>query len=194
MKFSSIALALAVSFLAVAAQAGGRGVPMVPFDNIALGTTSSQAAENAIRAGAARRGWRPEVLSAEVVRCHLDNRQHVVVVDVFHTANSISVKYVSSANMNYNAGTGTIHRKYNGWVKNLVSDIQAAAASSGAYAPPPPAAAPAVSTPAASAPAEAKDQKPSAEERLKKLGELRDKGLISTQEYDAQRKEILNSL
>ena len=157
------------------------------FDDIVVGTTTSSATEQAIRAGAARRRWTSEVISPEVVRCRLDNRQHVVVVDVHHTENSISVKYVSSVNMNYDAAAGTIHRKYNAWVKNLIADIKAAANGAGISTTP------AQGTPAA-APEKATEKKPSPEERLKKLGELREKGLINDQEYEAQRKEILGSI
>ena len=71
------------------------------------------------------------------------------------------------------------------------SDVRSLTLSGRAFACPPGGAAPAApaATPAAPAPAVA-----SPEERLRKLQELRDKGLITEQEYATRRKEILQSL
>ena len=130
--FSTLVLSLA---LALPALAGGSGVAIVPKENIPIGTTTAEAAEAAIRQGAARRNWIPEVLSPTSVRCRLHNRSHVVVVDVEHDAGNVTVKYVSSVNMNYDPAAGTIHRNYNRWIANLVKDIQTAAAQLPVAAP-----------------------------------------------------------
>lgn len=165
--------------MAVSAQAGG--VPIEPVESVPLETATPAAAERAIRVGASRRGWIPEVVSPELVRCRLDNRGHLVVVDVPHTADTFSVRYSSSANMDYNPASGTIHRKYNQWVANLTLDIQRAALELGDSA-------------AAAAPAEPAAPGAEPAERLKKLAELRDAGLITDEEYAARRREILESL
>lgn len=195
MRFLKFAAAALWAAMAVAAQAGGRGTPIEPMENIPLETASAEMAERAIRVGAVQRGWIPEVVDANLVRCRLDNRGHLVVVDVPHTANSFSVRYSSSANMDYDPASGTIHRKYNAWVANLVQDIQRAAFTLGpepiygvsrpTEPVPGPAAAPA---PAADEPAV------SAEERLRKLADLHEKGLVTDEEYAARRKEIIDSL
>lgn len=180
-KIAAVALWAA---MVLAAQAGMRGVPIQPVENIQLGTATPELAERAIREGAMKRGWVTEVVDADLVRCRLDNRGHLVVVDVPHTADAFSVRYVSSANLDYNAVLGTIHPKYNMWVANLVRDIQQAAfvLSPG----------PESGTPGASA-APAADGD-SAEARLRKLADLHDKGLITDEEYATRRQEIIDSL
>ena len=175
------AAAMLWAAMVLATQAGMRGVPIQPVEDIQLGTATPELAERAIREGAMKRGWVPEVVDAELVRCRLDNRGHLVVVDVPHTADTFSVRYVSSANLDYNAILGTIHPKYNMWVANLVRDIQQAAF---AFAPGPGSAAPGV-------PAGEGD---SAEARLRKLADLHAVGLITDEEYAKRRQEIIDSL
>lgn len=185
MKIRDIA-AVALLSTTLTAFAGGRGVPIAPMENIPLETATPAMAERAIRVGAAQRGWIPEIVDAQLVRCRLDNRGHLVVVDVPHTANAFSVRYSSSANMDYDAASGTIHRKYNQWVANLAQDIQRAAFTLG----PEPVYGVSRPTEPVSAPAD----ETSAEARLRKLSELRDKGLVTDEEYAERRKEILDSL
>lgn len=191
MRFHRIAAVALWAAMAVAAQAGGRGTPIEPMENLPLETATPEMAERAIRMGAVQRGWIPEVVDAGLVRCRLDNRGHLVVVDVPHTANAFSVRYSSSANMDYDAASGTIHRKYNQWVANLAQDIQRSAftlgqePTYGTSRPMEP-----VPVPGA-APAEDGD---SAEARLRKLADLHEKGLITDEEFATRRKEIIDSL
>jgi hypothetical protein len=182
-----IAVVALLAAMAVSAQAGGRGVPIAPVENVSIETASAAAAERAIRVGASRRGWISEVVSPELVRCRLDNRGHLVVVEIPHGANTFSVRYSSSANMDYDPVSGTIHRKYNAWVANLVQDIQRTAIDMGVQ--PVPAAA---EEPAVQAPADGGAASPEA--RLRKLADLREAGLITEEEYSARRREILESL
>lgn len=177
-----IAVVALLAVMAVSAQAGGRGVAIIPVENVAIETSTPEAAERAIRLGASRRGWIPQVVSPELVRCRLDNRGHLVVVDIVHGANTITVKYSSSANMDYDPASETIHRKYNAWVANLVQDIQRAAVEMPQPSPV------SVSRPQPVAGVE------SPEERIRKLFELRDAGLITDEECAARRREILESL
>lgn len=233
MNTARIATIAAVCLCAGAAFAG-KGAPIVPVENVTLQTTSKAAAETAIRQGAARRGWIPEVVSEDLVRCTLNVRGHSLTVDVPHTENSFSVRYAASVNLNYDAATGTIHRKYNGWVANLVKDIQMAAVNADIVATTvaPASAAPAEAAPATTeepAPAQAQPEsdgarigraargavadvadaisgavrghengnaqdETSAEARLKKLDELKAKGLITDEEFATRRKEIIDSL
>ena len=78
----------------------------------------------AIVKAAINRGWR--VVDADDIRVQLllDIRgKHEVIVDVFYTADSFCVKYVSSKNLDYDPSTKGIRRKYIQWVRNLKHDI-----------------------------------------------------------------------
>lgn len=82
----------------------------------------------AIAKAASGRDW--VVIGEEVglTRLLLDaRRKHEVVVDVSYTADSFSIKYVSSKNVNYDPATKGIHKKYVQWVRNLKKDIRRAA-------------------------------------------------------------------
>ena len=136
MSIRMLTIAVLLAVTAPVALAGGRGTPIIPIENQPLGTTTLATAEQAIRLGAARREWIPEVVSPELVRCRLINRGHCVVVDVPHTADSFSIRYVDSSAMDYNAAAGTIHRKYNQWTANLAKDIQTASFAIGPAAAP----------------------------------------------------------
>ncbi len=60
--------------------------------------------------------------------------------------------------------------------------------------PPPPMLGPPPPAPAQLAPSAASSAKPSAEERLKRLDDLKQKGLLTEQEYKQKRAEILKDL
>jgi len=49
--------------------------------------------------------------------------KHTVTVDVSYTAETFSVAYADSTNMDYVPATGEISRKYIQWVRNLKQDI-----------------------------------------------------------------------
>ncbi len=84
----------------------------------------------AIVKGASNRGWRVIKEDADSVQLLLDIRgKHEVIVDVFYTADSFCIKYVSSKNLDYDPSTNGIRRKYIQWVRNLKHDIRLAALS-----------------------------------------------------------------
>ena len=126
MKIRNVAAAVWLS-VAMAALAGGRGLPIEPMEDMPLETKTPAMAARAIREGALKRGWIPETVDEGLIRCRLNNRGHVVVVDVPYTAHAFSIRYSSSVNLDYDPVTETIHRKYNQWVANLALDIQRAA-------------------------------------------------------------------
>jgi len=68
------------------------------------------------RAGAAL-GWRTHPVRPGLIVATLQTRSYTAVVDITYDANTYSITYNNSANLNYD-GTN-IHRTYNGWVQNL---------------------------------------------------------------------------
>lgn len=70
------------------------------------------------------RGWQIEKESEDKLIAKIHVRTHYVAVNITLHKESYDITYNDSDNMKYNADKGTIHRKYNGWVANLNSDIQ----------------------------------------------------------------------
>jgi hypothetical protein len=70
-----------------------------------------------IDSGAAGLGWQLNHLRPGVARAMLSLRTHVAVVEIAYDETRFTIRYVSSDNLGY---TGTsIHRNYNGWIRNL---------------------------------------------------------------------------
>jgi Neuraminidase (sialidase) len=80
-------------------------------------------------------GWSMEILEPGRIRGTLALRSHEAVVDVTYDADEFSIKYVDSTNLDYSA-RGTIHRKYNQWVRNLELEIRSEVQSGGRRPPP----------------------------------------------------------
>lgn len=77
-----------------------------------------------IQRGAAQRNWILKDQGNNAFEATLFNRKYVVKVKITYNRSSYSISYISSQNMK--AQNGKIHRKYNGWVRNLSNDIQRA--------------------------------------------------------------------
>ena len=134
-----------------------------------------------IMKGCAEREWKPEYEGESVITCSILVRgRHFVKVEIPFSESDYSILYLDSEEMDYNAKKQTIHRKYNGWVNNLRLMIDRQFLDAAAK----PAGTPIVETPAKSADEERY-------EALLKLGELRDKGLISDEEFEAEKQKLL---
>ena len=134
-----------------------------------------------ITQGCDRRQWTPETEAETVITCSILVRgRHYVKVEIPFSEMDYSILYRDSAEMDYDEERQRIHRKYNGWVNNLrlMIDRQFLDAAEK------PAGTPIVETPADSADTERY-------EALLKLGELRDKGLISEEEFEAEKQKLL---
>lgn len=131
--------------------------------------------------GCSERQWKPEYEGESVITCSILVRgRHFVKVEIPFSQSDYSIFYLESEEMDYNPANQSIHRKYNGWVNNLRMMIdhqfkQAAA------------------SPAGSVVTDKADEKSDAAryEALLKLGELRDKGLISDEEFEAEKTKLL---
>jgi hypothetical protein len=72
----------------------------------------------------ARRGWvMKEAEGENKLIANIWVRKHFVSVLITINNDTYNIDYRDSENMKYKPD-GTIHRKYNGWVKNLNKDIQ----------------------------------------------------------------------
>ncbi|MDR1857119.1 MAG: hypothetical protein LBR22_08200 [Desulfovibrio sp.] len=79
------------------------------------------------------RGWTALEINPGLIEAKLVVRgKHIVIVNIPYTADSFSIKYKSSSNMEHKTlrdGTEAIHPNYNKWVRTLEIDIQKAIAT-----------------------------------------------------------------
>ncbi|GGB07884.1 hypothetical protein [Agarivorans gilvus] len=84
---------------------------------------SLEEAKKGIIEGGLKRNWIIEEQSENLMKADIYVRKHYVAVNIKLHDGSYDIEYLDSENMKYQPD-GTIHRKYNGWVSNLNSDIQ----------------------------------------------------------------------
>jgi hypothetical protein len=86
------------------------------------------AVASTIKSRLSARGWKVISENANVIRAQFSKPNteigvHSVTIDVGYDADSVSIKYVDSENMLYEADGHKIHRNYNRWVANLERDL-----------------------------------------------------------------------
>ena len=135
MKHSPIA-ALSLVVVAFTTQLAGisRDEPIQNPSNIPIswnadGTPTLEKIQRAIIAGCAKRSWQCQAVKSGEIRAVLYVRQHMAEALIVFSTASYSVTYVNSSELRYNGTKNTIHRKYNLWVVNLISDINSTIAS-----------------------------------------------------------------
>jgi hypothetical protein len=103
-----------------------RAVPLVDRPPIAIpaGVTPEQVA-NAVHSAFLHRGWSIADEQPGRVEGVITRKDHVVRVAIGYDAQQVTIRYVSSQNMDYAQGPHgpQIHRKYLRWVKYLDEDI-----------------------------------------------------------------------
>lgn len=78
---------------------------------------------NAIINAASNLGWRTQNNGNGKIRAIFNRSRHEAVVSIVYDASSYSIHYISSRNLRYNAGSNTIHKAYNQWVRKLQINI-----------------------------------------------------------------------
>lgn len=86
--------------------------------------TSAQVSTE-IKRAMINRGWAVAKEQPGVIDATLSIRSHRAQVKITHDRSQVVITYVSSENLDYKEKKGKrlIHRNYNSWVNNLVSDI-----------------------------------------------------------------------
>ena len=86
---------------------------------------SEQAVAKAIRVGMAQRGWVLTRQDPGYVEATLHLRTHMARIGITFDTQSIGIKYLESANLDYEVKKGVerIHRNYLKWIDNVVQDI-----------------------------------------------------------------------
>jgi hypothetical protein len=122
--------AIALTFAALNAHARGN-VPILNHDAVQAVTGAGKPASpeqirTALQAAGSPRGWTITPAGNGKALAVLDVRgKHTVSADITYASGQYSIKYRDSSNMNYEAGSNSIHPKYNMWVDQLVRDTRA---------------------------------------------------------------------
>lgn len=112
--------------IVVAAVAGCAGhAPIMNVDAATTNQTGKSLTHDEVRAAIVRAsaslGWQIKVEGPNLLVATITLRAHSAVVEIPYSANSYSIKYRSSVNLDEKGGT--IHKNYNGWIQNLTKGI-----------------------------------------------------------------------
>jgi len=122
-----------IAVFAAAPAWAGRDEPIgnpsgIPVNWNADGQPTLERLQRAIIAGCTMRGWQCKAGKPGEIRAVLYVRQHMAEAVIAFNTSSYSITYVNSSELRYDGAKNTIHRKYNLWVSNLITDINAAIA------------------------------------------------------------------
>ncbi len=117
--------ALFIVPVAVMLMGAARLVDPPPVDTPA--SLSQKEVTDVVRKTLIRRGWLLTSDSGDEINATLNVRTHVVKLKFDTTGKKIRLRYVDSVNLDYKLnkkGEPTIHKKYPGWVQNLITAFQ----------------------------------------------------------------------
>lgn len=78
----------------------------------------------AIRRAGQSKGWQVSQVKPGLAQAKINLRNHMALVEIPYSSDDFSIVYKDSMNLNYDSEKGTIHKNYNGWVKNLENQIR----------------------------------------------------------------------
>lgn len=84
---------------------------------------SDSAIFNKIKSAALKRGWSIKKVKPGLAEATIYLRSHYAAITIAYNSNGYSIKYKDSKNLKYNKSRNTIHKNYNGWVRNLKRQI-----------------------------------------------------------------------
>ena len=87
--------------------------------------SSAEVVYRSIRDVGDERGWYIRKIKPGVAQGKIALRSHVAVIRITYSRSAYRIQYVQSRNLKYNTRKGTIHQKYNGWIRNLENAINA---------------------------------------------------------------------
>jgi len=93
--------------------------------NVPSGVTMAEV-EDAILDAMRARGWSVHDRGRGHIVADLNVRAHFARVDIRYSANSVTMEYVDSDNLDYEVvdGQPRIHGNFNSWMTNLLRDIE----------------------------------------------------------------------
>ena len=130
----SASIILAAGLAASLAACSIREKPLLTVVDAPIATAPDEASiAQTIEAKLTARGWdildkAPGKITAKYSKGNPkeDEPGHSATIAVLYDADSYSIEYVDSENLDYDADKGDIHRIYNRWVHNLDTDLATA--------------------------------------------------------------------
>jgi hypothetical protein len=127
----AIVAPLILSALLAAGPASARDEPIVNPSDIPISWSKAREPTleeigRAIVKGCSVRGWSCGITRPGEIRAVLHVRKHMAESRIDYDTKTFSVTYVDSHELLYDPVKKEIHRKYNGWVNNLIADINTA--------------------------------------------------------------------
>ncbi len=111
----------------VAMLAGCRSAPIHNVNDAPIVVTEGKQAsmdnvKAAIMRAGIRFGWQMTDTAPGVITARIALRGHTATAEVKYNVRTYSIEYRDSTNLD--AGGGTIHKNYNGWIENLDREIR----------------------------------------------------------------------
>jgi hypothetical protein len=127
----------------------------------------------AIIQGCQAQRWSVEITGDGVLLARFNNKnKHFANVEITYSEHTYSIVYHSSENLDYNPKRDTIHRNYNNWILRLSASIDK-------------------QFPLLDARAASAEELESLVEELLKIDDLRDRGILTDDEFDAEKRRLL---
>lgn len=114
----------AMIILAMVVLTGCRTANVYNVNNAPLqNKLSSEKVYDAIKMAGYKKGWIITKVKPGLAMGKISLRTHQAMVEIPYTAKSFSIVYKNSVDLKYDSAKGTIHKNYNGWVRNLEQAI-----------------------------------------------------------------------
>jgi len=179
-----------VLILVIAPGVSGADVRISNLENLTVPTKydgtqfAVKEVQAAIIEGCAARGWSASLESEGMISASILVRgKHLAQIAIPFDSSTFSLLYVSSENLDYDPDRNTIHRNYNKWVLKLSRTINQKFSAGLA----------ASQVSALEAKTAAGSQRDDVYGKLLQLGELRDKGIISEEEFEAEKRKLMEN-
>jgi hypothetical protein len=112
------------TILIVVSNCTAPSIPIYNIDKHAISTQkTAEDVYKTIKTAGASLGWIIRKEKEGVATGKLLIRKHMALIKITYNRDSYSIQYVDSENLDYNKKTNTIHKNYNGWIKNLERTI-----------------------------------------------------------------------
>lgn len=127
-KFTALfVVPLVVLSLTGVAEARSRPGPVITPDPISYSNASVAEVGKRIRNVLVRRRWLVKRVNSTHIRASYEKvtskRTLMASINIKYGGGKIRFSYHDSAGFSYDAGSKTIHRKYNAWVRNIYRDL-----------------------------------------------------------------------
>ncbi len=112
----------------VTVEAKPRLEPVYKPASISVKGMSKSQVEKGIKRALYKRGWQAKKINSGLIRATYIKASRKTslkaVINIHYSSKSIRINYYSSKGFSYDKAAGIIHRRFNGWVKNVEKDLK----------------------------------------------------------------------